>query len=88
MVYLQNETAGYLGNSPVFWSKHGGYTQWLDDATQFTVAEANVIIRGSRGTHRWKKHSVKRLDKLARRTVDVQDMRRKATPSRPETKNG
>ena len=48
MYYIQNLNAGFLGNSPVFWSKNGGYSQWLDEA----------------------------IDSIAKRTVDIQDMRK------------
>lgn len=30
--YLQNVTAGYVGNSPLFYAKKGGYTPWLEHA--------------------------------------------------------
>ena len=76
LYYLQNCTSGYLGNSPYFWGKNGGYTQWLDEAKQWTKEEANDVIRSTRGSHRWKMWSVKRVDKVAKRTVDMQDLYR------------
>jgi hypothetical protein len=82
--YLQNCTNGYLGNSPYFWAEKGGYTQWLDDAKKWTKEEARNVIRSTKGSHRWKMWAVKRVDKVAKRTVDMQDLyrtiRRKPVP--------
>ena len=76
MYYIQNLNAGFLGNSPVFWSKNGGYSQWLDEAQTFTEAEANTVVRTTSGTHRWKLWPVDEIDSIAKRTVDIQDMRK------------
>lgn len=76
MFYLQNETAGYCGNSPLWWAKGGnGYTPRLDDAEMFTPSEATKIIRSTSGSHRWKRWPVKLIDRLAHREVDIQDVR-------------
>ncbi len=51
---LQNVTAGFVGNSPLFWHKDGGgYTQWIDDAKQWSKDEAESVIRSTRGSHQW-----------------------------------
>lgn len=73
--FLQNLHAGYLGNSPVFWAAGGGYTQWIDDAAQFTAEECKEIIRGSRGSHKWKRWPVSYIERRAQRTVDMQRLR-------------
>lgn len=60
--YLQNETAGYVGDSPQWWKKGGGgYTIDILDAQQFTAEECAVIKRGSKGTHRWKRWPVSKV---------------------------
>lgn len=79
---LQNESAGYVGNSPVFWHKSGsGYTQWVDDARLFTSDEAQAVIRSTQGTHRWKLWTAEEIQSVMRWTVDIQDLRKNAGPS-------
>lgn len=76
MYLLQNVTAGYLGNSPVFWRDGGGgYTQWIDEAKHWTKAETEQQIRSTSGTHKWAMWSVDEIIAAARRTVDIQDLR-------------
>ena len=70
---LQNVTAGYLGNSPLFWSKHGGYTQWIDDAKVWEYKEALAQIKSTKGSHSWKMWPLELVLQRARRTIDVQD---------------
>ncbi len=70
---LQNVGAGYLGNSPLFWSTKGGYTQWIDDAKQWTEEEADKQIRSTRGTHEWAKWSLAEVNGMSKRTIDIQD---------------
>lgn len=80
LYYLQNLSAGFVGNSPIFWKLGGnGYTQWIDEAEQFTTEQADAIIRGTRGSHRWKKWRVSLIQRRAKRTVDMQDI---AAPKR------
>jgi len=74
---LQNETAGYVGNSPVFWSRKGGYSQWIDDAKQWEESEAEQQILSCRGTHSFKMIPWSIVAKCAKQTVDIQDLRRK-----------
>lgn len=77
LYYLQNEGAGFVGNAPLWWAKGGnGYTPRLDDAEQFEADAANAIVRRTRGSHRWKKWSVKLVDSLSHRVVDIQDLRK------------
>lgn len=71
LFYLQNVELGYLGNSPMWWCTQGGYTPRLDFARQFTKAEADDITRG---TQKFKAWTVAEIEKIAYRTVDVQDM--------------
>ncbi len=61
MTYLmQNESAGYLGNSPLFWPKNNsGYTDKIDDAKVFTYAEANALVQSTKGSHRWRRWNVR-----------------------------
>jgi hypothetical protein len=73
---LQNLSAGYVGNSPLFWAKgDSGYTQWLDDAKQFTFAECRDIIRSTSGSHKWKPWKLSTIEKHSRRSVDIQHLR-------------
>lgn len=73
---LQNMHGGYLGNSPVFWSESGGYTQWIDEAKRWTKEEAESQIQSTRGTHLWKMWPIEWIQSAARRTVDIQDLRK------------
>ncbi len=53
LFYLQNSSAGYLGNSPLFWKRGGnGYTQWIDDAELFTLSEIHKITDSTK-SHTW-----------------------------------
>lgn len=77
LFYLQNNTAGYCGNSPMFWREDGsGYTPWLSEAKKFTREEADAIINSTRGSHSWTKHAVTTVDRLAKLTIDIQDLRK------------
>lgn len=77
LYFLQHSTMGYCGNSPFFWRNGGnGYTIRIDDAAKFTAKEANEIIRSTRGTHKFIKHSVTKIEKLSFRTVCIQDIRK------------
>lgn len=73
---LQNETAGYIGNYPLFWKEGGsGYTPNIDEAQRFTPKEAADVIRGSRGSHKWKRWHIANVLKAAIRVVDIQSLR-------------
>lgn len=74
---LQNCSAGYVGNSPVFWHKsESGYTPWIDDAKRWAKEEAEQQIRSTRGSHTWQMWSVEEIEAAAKRTVDIQDLRK------------
>jgi hypothetical protein len=74
---LQNVGAGYIGNSPVFYHASGsGYTQWIDEAKRFTLEEAETVIRTTFGSHCWMTWSVEQIWESAKRTVDIQDLRK------------
>lgn len=74
LVLLQNCSAGYLGNSPVFWREGGsGYTQWIDEAKRWSEAEADAQIKSTSGTHDWRKWPLTIVERLAKRTVDFQE---------------
>lgn len=73
---LQNCNAGYLGNSPLFWGETDGYTQWIDDAKRWTKEEALKQIQSTRGTHSWQIWSEIEIESVAKRTVDIQDLRK------------
>ena len=75
-VYIQNVGSGYLGNSPMWWSANGGYTQWIEEAEQFSIKDANNIIRSTSGTHNWKLWDVDKINSIIKKTVDIQDMRK------------
>lgn len=75
---LQNCTAGYVGNSPVFWQNGGsGYTPWINEAKRWTQEEAEKTIRATRGTHTWRMWPVSEIEAAAKQTVDIQDLRKK-----------
>lgn len=75
--YLQNCSAGYVGDFPVFWHKAGsGYTPYVDDAKVFTMAEAEGIIRSTKGSHSWKPWSVSTCQAAAVRVVDIERLRK------------
>ena len=74
----------------MFYSKNGsGYTQWIDEAKTFTEEAANKVISGTRGTHTWIKWFVEEIEAVAKRTVDIQDLRRAVIKLRdPQTPTG
>jgi len=74
---LQNCSGGYVGNSPVFWRDGGsGYTHLIDEAKRWTKEEAELQIRSTRGSHTWQMWSVAEIEAVAKRTVDIQDLRK------------
>ena len=79
---LQNVSAGYVGNSPMFWCEGGGYTQWVSDAKLWTNDEADQQIRSTKGSHSWKKWPLATINKHSRPTVDMQDLRSEAEACR------
>ena len=77
MFYLQNVSAGYLGNAPLFWRKGGsGYTADIDDLQEFDEAEADQIIRSTQGTHKFVKWPVEAVLASVQKVVDMQKLRR------------
>jgi len=74
--FLQNLNAGYLGNSPFWWAEGGnGYTVNIDEAKLFTKEEADLTIKSTKGTHRWKIWPEKRVQSAIYRTVDMQKLK-------------
>lgn len=74
---LQNCSAGYVGNSPLFWAEgDAGYTPWIDLAKRWTHDEARRLIRATNGSHSWKLWPLEVIEMAAKRTVDIQDLRR------------
>jgi len=74
--YLQNCSAGYIGDFPVFWHKtNSGYTPYIDDAKVFTKAEADEIIRSTRGSHSWKTWPVKLVRRSLAQVAVIEQMR-------------
>lgn len=69
---LQNVSAGYIGNSPLFWKEGGGgYTQSVDEAKRFTPDEASKVVRSTKGTHRWKRWHVRDVLKATVRVANI-----------------
>jgi hypothetical protein len=84
---LQNCTAGYVGNSPVFWRKGGaGYTQWVEEAERFTYKAARQIVRSTRGSHSWEIWPEEMVVANLRSTVDIQALRRARDEKRAKRK--
>ena len=74
---LQNVNAGYIGNSPVFYHASGsGYTQWIDEAKRWPKDEAELFMQTTRGSHNWKMWPLEQILSSAKRTVDIQDLRK------------
>lgn len=73
---LQNENAGYVGNSPCFWHEtNSGYTPHVDEAKRFTPQEARDIIRSTKGSHKWKRWHIRDVLKATVCVVDMQKLR-------------
>lgn len=83
---LQNCSGGYVGNSPLFWAKTGGYTPWIDEAKIWTKEAADLQVRATRGTHTWNIWSWAEIRSVAKRAVDIQDLRRHQDNSNKECK--
>jgi len=74
---VQNVSAGFVGNSPVFWhASNSGYTQWVDEARLFTWEEASRQVESTRGSHEWKMWSENKIQSVKKYTVDIQDLRK------------
>lgn len=74
--YLQNCSAGYIGDFPVFWHKtNSGYTPYIDDAKVFTRAEADEVMRSTKGSHSWKMWSVSLCQAAVVRVVAIGRLR-------------
>lgn len=77
---LQNVTAGYCGNSPMFWRDGGnGYTPWLAESQIWTREDAQKLIDSTRGTHEWKLWPLTLIRSVSKTTVDIQDLRKYET---------
>jgi hypothetical protein len=75
LYYLQCVTRGYVGMPPLFWAKGGsGYTTNLDEAEQFTAEQVRKIVSSTRGSHKWRRFEVTKLDSIAHRVVDMQEL--------------
>ena len=72
---LINYTAGFIGNSPMFWEKGGsGYTPRVDEAERFTLQDAESLIKGVRSTHRMVAVPLEVIERLANCVIDIQDL--------------
>lgn len=71
LYFLQNVTAGYVGDYVVFWNDKGGYTTDIDSAKKFTSKDADDIIRATRGSHSWTKWPVKLVEDNITRVVNI-----------------
>ncbi|MGB1202900.1 MAG: hypothetical protein ACPG75_04975 [Alloalcanivorax venustensis] len=72
---LQNVTAGYVGNAPLWWRAGGsGYTPWPDEAERFTLADARQVVRSTVGTHKWAIYPELMILEQQRATVDAQHL--------------
>jgi len=81
---LQNESAGYVGNSPVFWRAGSyGYTHLVDDAERFTEVEASAIIHRTSGSHRLRRWRLVDVMMSTIRVVDI-DLLRETVERRAE----
>lgn len=75
LFYIQNRSAGWSGNSPVWWKEGGcGYTPYLNEAQKFDKTEAERIIKSCNGTHDFLAWSVPLMERVAKRVVDQQDI--------------
>lgn len=70
---LRNLQAGFLGNSPLFWARSGGYTQWIDQAQRFTAAEAAEQMQNSPG--KFEMYDTRQVERVAQCTVDIQHLK-------------
>ena len=76
LYYLQNVSAGYVGNSPQFWRQgDSGYTAWISTARKFTAKEIEEIIRSTRGSHEFAAWNAETIDMIADKVVDMQELR-------------
>ena len=71
---LQNCSLGYCGNSPLWWSIKGGYTDRIDDARMFSERHADGEVRASKSSHNFKKWPVSLIKSIAYLVVDSQDL--------------
>lgn len=75
LFFLQNNRAGYCGNSPLWWADPSGHTTKLCEAKRFTSEEADGIIEATRSSHSWTKWPVREVMIAGHWAVDIQDLR-------------
>jgi uncharacterized protein (UPF0333 family) len=76
MYLLQNKSAGFLGNSPLWWQKGGnGYTDNIDNAQEFTYEEASTRINSTKSTHNFVMWDAALVRSKSYRIVDAQHLK-------------
>jgi len=74
---VQNKTAGYVGNSPMWWSADDcGYTPWVGDAKRFSIEEANALVDSLKGSHDLDVWPLSHVLQNSQLTVDIQKLRK------------
>lgn len=77
--YLQNKHRGYLGNSPVWYGKHGrGYTAYLSSAERFDEVKAREMVKGD--PDKWAMFKCDDVDQRCHLVFDAQDTRNLGKP--------
>lgn len=72
LFYLRNKERGYLGNSPMWWTKGGhGYTDSLCRAEQFSDEASAKMVEEN--PDKWERWPCVLIDRHAYRTFDSQD---------------
>lgn len=75
LYYLQNVSAGYVGNNPLWWAESGkGYTSYIDNAQKFTQADAFKML--NEDAKKWKAWPVDVVNQATYRTVESQQLNR------------
>lgn len=71
--YLQNKSAGYLGNAPIWWNKgNRGYSAYIMSAKKWNKEAAEKMVKDD--PKKWAMHKCSDVNKLLRLVVDHQDL--------------
>jgi hypothetical protein len=82
LFYIQNVSAGYIGNNPVFWAIGGrGYTSYIDRAEKFSEADARAMV--DHDSRKWRMWSVEEVEPHIYRTVECQTLEAERYKKKP-----
>ena len=85
--YVRNKSAGYLGNSFIWYAKNGkGYTAYISGAERFERKKAETLVQHD--PDKWEMYECAEIDKRLHFVFDSQDVKNLGTENSGGWKNG